>query len=258
MNGNELLEKMDLIDPAYINAADPAPKKTNASWIKWGAAAACICLAVVAFMLIARSGASEDAPISGNSASIMKTTAKVTYGYEKDPDGPTKPSLVYYSEEEMFAKDEIAVFRGRVGDLTYVTVDFDIYKVYWTVAEISVDKVYKGDISEGDVIKMLIHCQVGVENPMWVEDNDTIVLLRSGMEGIFMPRVYDDDSKYETNGFVLMLRDVADYGIGDGTRWVFLSTDSGVRYAEWAYPGAKGAKTLDDIETYVTDMLKGK
>ena len=46
MNGNELLEKMDLIDPAYINAADPAPKKTNASWIKWGAAAACICLCV--------------------------------------------------------------------------------------------------------------------------------------------------------------------------------------------------------------------
>ena len=73
-----------------------------------------------------------------------------------------------------------------------------------------------------------------------------------------MPMKYDDDSKYETNGFVLMLRDVADYGIGDGTRWVFLSTDSGVRYAEWAYPGAKGAKTLDDIETYVIDMLKGQ
>ncbi len=257
MNGNELLEKMDLIDPAYIIAADPAPKKKNASWIKWGAVAACICL-VVAFMLIARSGASDDDSVFENSVSVTKTTAKVTYGYEKDPAGPPRPSLVYYSEEEMFAKEEIAVFRGRVGDLTYITVDFDIYKVYWTVAEISVDKVYKGDISEGDVIKMLIHCQVGVENPMWVEDNDTIVLLRSGMEGIFMPMKYDDDSKYETNGFVLMLRDVADYGIGDGTRWVFLSTDSGVRYAESAYPGAKGAKTLDDIEAYVIDMLKGQ
>ena len=44
MRGNELLDKMELIDPAYIEAADTAPNKRKSAWAKWGAAAACLCL----------------------------------------------------------------------------------------------------------------------------------------------------------------------------------------------------------------------
>ena len=44
MRGNELLDKMELIDPAYIEAADAAPNKRKSAWAKWGAAAACLCL----------------------------------------------------------------------------------------------------------------------------------------------------------------------------------------------------------------------
>lgn len=43
MRGNEFLDKMELIDPAYIKAADAKPKKKNV-WLKWGAMAACFCL----------------------------------------------------------------------------------------------------------------------------------------------------------------------------------------------------------------------
>ena len=44
MRGNELLDKMELIDPAYIEAADAAPNKRKSAWAKWGVAAACLCL----------------------------------------------------------------------------------------------------------------------------------------------------------------------------------------------------------------------
>ena len=44
MRGNELLDKMELIDPAYIEAADTAPNKRKRVWAKWGTAAACLCL----------------------------------------------------------------------------------------------------------------------------------------------------------------------------------------------------------------------
>lgn len=47
MRGNELLDKMELIDPAYIEAADAAPNKRKSVWAKWGAAAACLCLVCV-------------------------------------------------------------------------------------------------------------------------------------------------------------------------------------------------------------------
>lgn len=46
MRGNELLDKMELIDPAYIEAAGTMPKKRKNSWVKWGAMAACFCLVV--------------------------------------------------------------------------------------------------------------------------------------------------------------------------------------------------------------------
>ena len=46
MNGNELLNKMELIDPAYIEAADAQPNARRHVRIKWGALAACICLAI--------------------------------------------------------------------------------------------------------------------------------------------------------------------------------------------------------------------
>ena len=46
MNGNELLDKMEWIDPAYIEAADAQPNARRRVRIKWGALAACICLAI--------------------------------------------------------------------------------------------------------------------------------------------------------------------------------------------------------------------
>ena len=44
MRGNELLDKMELIDPIYIEAADTAPSKRKSIWAKWGTLAACLCL----------------------------------------------------------------------------------------------------------------------------------------------------------------------------------------------------------------------
>ena len=44
MRGDELLEKMELIDPVYIEEADQNPVKRKQVWIKWTAIAACFCL----------------------------------------------------------------------------------------------------------------------------------------------------------------------------------------------------------------------
>lgn len=51
MRGNELLDKMALIDPAYVEAADQTPKKKNYSWLKFGALAACLCLIIIGVVL---------------------------------------------------------------------------------------------------------------------------------------------------------------------------------------------------------------
>jgi len=53
MRGNELLNKLENIDPAYIEAAgQDSKKKKNNIWVKWGAIAACLAVIVSVSTLI--------------------------------------------------------------------------------------------------------------------------------------------------------------------------------------------------------------
>lgn len=51
MKGSEFLDKMELIDPVYIEAADRQPQKRNRRWIKWSAVAACFCLVIALYLV---------------------------------------------------------------------------------------------------------------------------------------------------------------------------------------------------------------
>ena len=257
MRGEELLYKMELIDPAYIEAADAKPRKKRNAWLKWTAAAACLCVAAgAAFAMLPRDSQTPTEPAPMEFVLSDETTAKVSYGYEEGTVGRIDYDLVPLTEEEMFAWEKMYVFRGRVSELTNITIDYNgDWKHVRCIATIAVDKVYLGDIRAGDKINMLLPCPIGVDG-IWVEETDVIAHLECGMEGIFMPFVYDSDSRCEMNGAVLMYRDIADCGLGDGERWAFLSKGESLIFAEWAYPGAKNAETLDDVEEYVVEMLK--
>lgn len=52
MRGFELLEKMGLIDPKYIEEADKTPTRRVNIWLKIGAVAACIAIIVAAFLTL--------------------------------------------------------------------------------------------------------------------------------------------------------------------------------------------------------------
>ena len=50
MNGLELLMKMDLADPAFVEAADRKPEKKRKYWIPAAVVAACLCVVVTALL----------------------------------------------------------------------------------------------------------------------------------------------------------------------------------------------------------------
>ena len=52
MRGRELLDKLEGIDPAFIEAADAPVRKKPRTALKWAAAAACIALAALAVLLL--------------------------------------------------------------------------------------------------------------------------------------------------------------------------------------------------------------
>ena len=52
MRGHELLDKMELVSPAYVEAAEQPPKKKRAAWLRWAPIAACVCILISLPMLI--------------------------------------------------------------------------------------------------------------------------------------------------------------------------------------------------------------
>ena len=67
MRGNELLEKMELVDPAYVEAADAPPRRQKSHWLRWGAAAACLCLVIGGLWAAGRQQPVEPQPGPGGS-----------------------------------------------------------------------------------------------------------------------------------------------------------------------------------------------
>ena len=59
MRGNVLLDKMELVNPAYVEAADDMPIYKKRSWVKWSAVAACLALIVFAAVMIITQKAPE-------------------------------------------------------------------------------------------------------------------------------------------------------------------------------------------------------
>ena len=53
MRGTEFLDKMELINPTYVEEADVKPKKKS-TWIKLGTVAACLCLMAVGALSIVK------------------------------------------------------------------------------------------------------------------------------------------------------------------------------------------------------------
>lgn len=72
MRGNDFLDKMELINPAYVEAADTMPEKKKSTWMKWGAAAACFLLAVLIGMYALRTKDTSSSVLLGGIAREYK------------------------------------------------------------------------------------------------------------------------------------------------------------------------------------------
>lgn len=71
MRGNEFLDSMELVDPAYIEEADQRPGRKPPVWLKWGGLAACLCLVAAASVLALTAPDKRGAPPTPNSDSTL-------------------------------------------------------------------------------------------------------------------------------------------------------------------------------------------
>lgn len=242
-------KEIGFIDEKYIQEADIIMGKSilKKTWIKIATTAACFVLILGIGILLAYN--------QGDTIKLTDASNKVSAKYVNNvPAIITTGDLVELSEKELFSKYDTAIFKGRILKVDNIQIDMNGQKEYRAVAQIKVEKVYRGDFKTEDTLSILLPCPIN--GGVWVEDTETVSSMKVGMTGIFMPIKYTEKSYYEANGAKLALKDIADYGFADGERYAFLEKDNNLIFAKWAYKSIEKATTLEEIEVYIEKMVK--
>ncbi len=216
-------------------------------WIRAAAVAACMAVVLTAGVLLFTPGG-EKIRLSDASKDVsVKKIADVSKAPKKDF------LLINLTEEEIFTRWNTAIVMGTVKEIQNIVINFNGDKEYRAIARIEVEKLYRGDCSEGDVISVLLPCSIGTD--VDVEDTEVVSRMQVGTVGIFMPIIYDENSIWEQNGAVLCEKDIADYGFADGMRFAFLEEDGGIIFERDSYESIKNANSLEEIESYIMEII---
>ena len=192
---------------------------------------------------------------SRNSLVLQYSSKNIhVYYTNQTPKSTSNANLIYLTEDELFNKDNPLLFRGKVENIKNLEISFNGVKEYNAIATILVSNVYRGDIKNGDEIKILLPCPIN--GSISIEDTTVVASMKEGMTGIFMPVQYDRTSTWVENGETLTLLDIAGYGLQDGMRYAFLDMGEKLIFDKASYPSFKNAKTLDDIEQYIKKLIK--
>ena len=169
----------------------------------------------------------------------LKLSNGVKVNYVNNPPAiANKADLVWLTEDELFAANilgyEIVAFEGTVKEVRNIVCDYNGRKDYRAIATIDVSEVLRGRLEAGNTVTVLLPAPVGAN--LQVEDTGVSSQISAGTTGIFLPIKYDETSIREENGRTLALLDLADYGLPDGERWMFIETADGLVYCRDAYP----------------------
>lgn len=238
---------MNEIDNKYIDEAIHYKKNGRKHrWIRWTAPAACLALSIAVALFTA--------DWSQDQIELSDRSSNVTVRYTNRPVSfDTEYQLIHLTEEELFTALDTVIFKGKISKLDNIVIDLNGDKEYRAIASIKIEKVYRGSVDIGSTVSVLLPCPI--MRDLWVEDTDTVSSMREGMTGIFMPMTYDDTSVYKQNGASLTLRDISDYGFADGERFAFLETENGLIFSRYCYASISDARTLDEIEDHILDMI---
>ncbi|WP_028594431.1 hypothetical protein [Paenibacillus assamensis] len=219
----------------------PIRKRTNI----WGAALASV--AVVAFILL------TSLLNEGSGIPLHHSSGGVTAHYVNDaPMGQVSTILVPLTEDEIFNKSNLSMFKGTIETIQNIKVELGKGNAYYhAIATIKVEERYQGNEKAGELIQVLLPTSIGTG--IWVEDTNVVSAMRVGMTGIFLPVKYDGTEKREENGETLVFKDISSHGLLDGERFAFLQTDAGLIFSKDTYTSLAHAKTLEDIKKFIAE-----
>lgn len=262
MNAETFFDAMGELDLRYVEEAlSFKSKAARRVWMRLAVCAACLAIVVAGVFFARQRQANENWRALVDSfrpaiaeGRILSTGVEVWY-IDNAPAVSSSYCLVYFTEEELFTHFDTAIFRGTVREIRNIELNFNGDKAYRAIAEIEVEQVYRGPCETGETVQVLLPCPIDTD--VWVEDTGVVSQMREGMSGIFMPVIYDEEnSRWEQNGAVVIQKELVDYGFGDGVRFAFLETENGLVFSRGAYESIADARTLDEVEEYILNMIE--
>lgn len=159
--------------------------------------------------------------------------------------------LVWLDPEEVFSMDTV-IFRGVVRNLRYYTVTAGGTELSYTVASVEVTSSLRGDLAKGDICGVLYLGAPGRLSTSIVGDLEDLEI---GSEAIFMPFWATEETGWRDGEAYFCYADLAEFYLSEGIRFLFLDTGDGLSFARDVYTDIADAKTLDEVEDYIRDML---
>lgn len=103
MRGTELLYKLELVDPAFLEAAEEQPRRKRPVWLQFGAAAACLC--VIAAAVFAFGTGRQPNPNPSGVAPGPDSSQDASSAVEAETAAPTQPDPVYVDMDKIFVNE---------------------------------------------------------------------------------------------------------------------------------------------------------
>lgn len=242
MNGIKFANAFEKSNESCDTESVARRHKKRGGWLKRIVLAVCLALVLLVIILVA--APQQEIPLSSRSVGVTVRLAKIPFYF-----GSGSGDLIYLSEKELMTKTNTAIFKGTVTAINNVVVNFKGTREYRAIAEIEVEKVYRGECVENETVTVLLPYPIAY--CIGTGDTEVTMEIKVGITGIFMPMKYDAVSEWKENGATLILKDIADYGFADGERYAFLETGDGLIFDKTVYKGVGDATALDEIEDYI-------
>lgn len=191
---------------------------------------------------------SNDEVLYSNDGVVVKEAAEIK------PDNSGAITMLY-TEEDVFGRFDTDAFLGTVLEVKNISLDFDGIVHYRAVAVLHVEKVYDGDLKQGETIQVMLPGPVDTGKVMGADFNITRAM-KAGEKGIFLPLKISSDDVWEENGKVLPMKEIAPYTILDTQRFAFIESEEGLLFERDTFPKIEHATSMDEIEEFILEKVK--
>lgn len=184
---------------------------------------------------------------------LLRSKGKISVSYLQNAPSVTSSSLISLSEDEIFQSYNTDIFTGTIQDIENIKIKFNDRVEYCSIIKVTVNKVLKGNVMLGNTVSILISAPINTE--IYVEDTEVTSRMRTGMTAIFMAYQYDESHYRSENNTTLYWMDLAEYGLMDYVRFVFLQTEDGLVYSTDTFSELSANSTLTEVEDYILEKL---